>query len=195
VTAEGKTLIAGAFDALWGEPRANIARCNATEPATQHLSYDGSAVTWMRGGTSPEVWRTTFEYSTNLQDWVSAGAGARIPGGWRLTTSALPEGASLRARGFVVGGHYNASSWFVESAAKVVTPPLILANEPLFGIQSNQFHFRVSAVAGQTVVIESSTNLLNWFPVRTNVVVAPIFDCFAPVNLGSRFYRARVEAQ
>ena len=79
VQADGKVLVGGNFTTLGGQPRANIGRLNNTEPATQSLSYDGSTITWLRGGTSPEVWRTTFDYSTNGSDWVNLGVGERIP--------------------------------------------------------------------------------------------------------------------
>ena len=68
VQADGKILVGGAFTTLGGQPRNHIGRLNNTEPATQSLSYDGSTITWLRGGTSPEVWRTTFEHSTDGAD-------------------------------------------------------------------------------------------------------------------------------
>jgi uncharacterized delta-60 repeat protein len=196
VMSDGKILVAGAFDFLAGQPRGNLGRLQATEPATQSLTYNGSAITWLRGGTSPEVWFTTFEYSTNNTDWLPVGNGARIAGGWRLANITLPERSTLRARGYTVGGRYNASSWFVESQMLVVTRPLILTSDPGFGISSNHFQFRVEAGVGQTVVIEASTNLQNWVPISTNPVTASIFQFTDPTaaNGMGRFYRARVIA-
>ncbi len=114
--ADGKILVGGQFSTLDGQSRANIGRLNNTEPATQRLTFDGSTLTWMRGGTSPEVWRTTFEFSPNGGPvWTDLGAGSRIPGGWQLTGHALPTYSTFRARGYAVGGSDNASSWFVET--------------------------------------------------------------------------------
>ena len=192
VMADGKTLVGGGFDSLCGIPRANIGRLKATEPATQTLSFDGSAITWSRSGTSPEAWRTTFEFSTNATDWVAMGAGERVPGGWRLSGMILPEGSTLRARAFVVGGNYNASCWFVESAIRVISPPVILVNDGTFGIRSNQFSFNVRAVPGQTVVIEGSTNLMDWLPLATNLVRDSVFGFSDLTSYPARFYRARV---
>jgi uncharacterized delta-60 repeat protein len=115
VQADGKILVGGGFTTLGGQPRTNIARLNNTEPATQSLSYDGSTITWLRGGTSPEVWRTSFDVSTNGSDWLILGAGSRIPGAWRLMGVTLPPDGTLRARGYVSGGYHNASGWFVEA--------------------------------------------------------------------------------
>ena len=70
VQADGKILVGGASRP--GRAARNyLGRLNNTEPATQSLSFDGSTITWLRGGTSPEVWRTTFDASTNGTDWIS----------------------------------------------------------------------------------------------------------------------------
>jgi hypothetical protein len=55
----GKILVGGWFSLLGGQGRDSLGRLNNTEPATQSLGYDGSKITWLRGGASPEVWRTT----------------------------------------------------------------------------------------------------------------------------------------
>ncbi len=112
--ADGKILVGGAFTTMGGQPRNRIARLNNTGSATQTLGYDGTTITWLRGDTSPEVWRTTFEYSTDGFAWTDLGTGARIAGGWQLTGAFLPPVVTLRARGQVAGGINNASGWFVE---------------------------------------------------------------------------------
>ena len=117
VQADGKILVGGEFTMLGGQPRDNLGRLNNTAPATQSLRYDGVTITWLRGDTSPKVWRTTFDYSTDGVFWTSLGDGIRIPGGWQLTGVALPVDGTLRARGFATGGRDNASSGFVESLA------------------------------------------------------------------------------
>src|SRR5437899_11448690 len=58
VQADGKILVGGFFTTVGGQSRNYIGRLNNTGPATQSLTFDGSTLTWMRGGTSPEVWRT-----------------------------------------------------------------------------------------------------------------------------------------
>ncbi len=75
-------------------------------------------------------------------------------------------------------------------------PPLILRNDPGFGFNSNQFGFNTSAAPGLTGVIEASTNLLNWLPLKTNAVpesgMVPFSDVGAAL-LARRFYRLRLQ--
>ncbi len=112
VQADGKILLGGSFTTLDGQPRANIARLHNTAAATQSLAYAGTTVTWLRGGTSPEVLLTTFDHSSNGVAWTSLGAGTRIAGGWQRTAATVPAGRILRARGFFAGSGGN--KWFVE---------------------------------------------------------------------------------
>ena len=112
VQPDGNILVGGAFYPPGGERRNWIRRVNNTALATQSLSYDGSTISWLRGGTSPEVWRTTFEQSTDGFTWNSMGAGTRIPGGWQVTGVSLPTGGTIRARGHVIPGREG--GWFVE---------------------------------------------------------------------------------
>ncbi len=114
VQPDGKILVGGYFSTLGGQPRTNFGRLNNTGPATHNLSYDGSTLLWQRGGTSPEVWRTAFEVTTNSLNWISLGAGTRVPGGWQLSGASLPAASTVRARGFANSGYQNSSSWFLE---------------------------------------------------------------------------------
>jgi hypothetical protein len=117
VQADGKILVGGYFTTLGGQSRYYLGRLTPTEPATQSLVFDGSTITWQRGGSSPEVWRTFFEGATNGSSWIPLGGGTRVTGGWQLSGLAWPTNASLRARGFVTGGNHNGSGWFVETVA------------------------------------------------------------------------------
>src|SRR6266581_2975485 len=122
--ADGKILVGGQFATLGGQSRNNIGRLNNTGPTTQSLTFDGSTLTWMRGGTSPEAWRATFEYSPDGTAWTNRG-GIRIAGGWHLTGLALPTNTTFRARGYTVGGYQNASGWFVET---ILRQPLAISD-------------------------------------------------------------------
>src|SRR6185436_3661919 len=70
---DGKILLGGSFITLANLPHINLARLSTTAPATQSLSCDGSTITWLRGGTGPEVWRTAFETSSNGVSWTQLG--------------------------------------------------------------------------------------------------------------------------
>src|SRR5262249_5666788 len=71
-------------------------------------------------------------------------------------------------------------------------PPPLLSNAR---IQSNHFVFQLSGQSNQVVVIESSTNLMNWLPLATNrISSSPLpFNDPAPATLRMRFYRARLQ--
>jgi hypothetical protein len=73
--------------------------------------------------------------------------------------------------------------------------PLILNNNPTFGVQTNQFGFTVSWATNLSVVVEASTDLVNpnWSPLITNVLTSGTFYFSDPewTNYPKRFYRIR----
>src|SRR5262249_9688143 len=83
--ADGRILVGGNFNRLGGQVRNRIGRFYNTEPASQDLSYAASTVTWLRGGTSPELSAVSFSHSGDGSSWTNLGTGTRVPGGWRLT--------------------------------------------------------------------------------------------------------------
>ena len=194
--ADGKVLVGGSFQALAAQSRTNLGRLNNTEPATQALTCDGASLTWLRGGTSPEVWRTSFEACTNGTDWFLLGAGTRITGGWQFSGGTTASNATIRARGFVTGGLGGGSSWFVESAlpGALENRPTILVQDGGLGLHTNRFGFNLRATPGQAVVIEASTNMLNWAPLQTNLPSSLgqiIFSDSSSAAFPRRYYRAR----
>jgi uncharacterized delta-60 repeat protein len=200
---DGKVLAAGPFSTLGlgGGGGYVIGRLNTPDLAAQSLAFDGSTITWLRGGGSPEAKRTTFDYSVNGVDWASLGAGTRITGGWQSSGVSVPPDATIRARAFVTGGLCDGSSGLVENMLSLSqTPPIILTDDGNFGFRTNefgfkQFGFNLVGMAGQTVVIEASTNLVNWFPLVTNTLGAgPLyFSDPDSTNFAARFYRARLQ--
>jgi uncharacterized delta-60 repeat protein len=103
IQADGKILVGGGFSMLGGLPRANIGRINNTAAAAETLSYRDSTITWLRGGSSPEVWRTTFE-AMDGEVPTELGPGQRIAGGWQITNVHLASTTTIRALGFVANG-------------------------------------------------------------------------------------------
>ena len=189
---DGSIIVGGSFSAVGGQNRNRLSRLPNTTPATQSLTVDGSNLTWMRGGSSPECWRATFESSSDGVTWTSLGEGARIPGGWQLT--GLPSASvQMRARGYVTGGNDNGSAWFLES---VWMPPGL--NGPSFSpAGGGQFGFSASGPNGQAVLFETSTDLRSWTPLQTNVLGTnslPFIDPQAGLFSG-RFYRVRPTSQ
>jgi sugar lactone lactonase YvrE len=74
------------------------------------------------------------------------------------------------------------------------TPPQIITWDACFGFLTNQFGFNVTAAANQTIVVDGSTDLVNWTPLCTNTVGASAVYFCDPcwTNFGWRFYRARL---
>lgn len=196
--ANAKTPVAIENDTNTRPGRGNLARLNNTEPATQSLTFDGSILTWTRGGTSPEVWRTTFDYSIDGVAWSSLGVGSRIAGlpagqagGWQLGGLALPSGATIRARGCVTGGQFNGSGSFVESLLPTIA---ILTDDGGFGIMAKQFGFNIRGVGRPMVLVEGSPNLAQWLPLYTNAMGNGTLHFSDPgwSQRPLRFYRARL---
>jgi uncharacterized delta-60 repeat protein len=129
---DGKILAGGTFTGLGGIGRKYIGRLSNTDPATESLTYDGTNIIWLRGGTLPEVWRTTFEQSTDGTNWTMLGAGTRIVGGWGLSGVIVANG-NIRARGYSTGGD-GWSSGLVQSinleSLTIMSPPVNLSVNP-----------------------------------------------------------------
>jgi uncharacterized delta-60 repeat protein len=193
--ADGKVLVGGDFTSIGGQSRNHLARLLATEPAEATLEVAESAIVWSRSGTSPEIWAAIFEVSSDGTNWTSVGFGRRESGCWKSPDVVIPVSSTIRARGFTTGGFANGSSWFIESKLKIAEPsrPIILLNDSSFGFTSNQFGFNVSGSSGQVIVLEGSTNLLDWFPLNTNTLDSGPLYLSDPdsANLPWRFYRLR----
>jgi uncharacterized delta-60 repeat protein len=185
--ADGAVLVGGSFSTLAGQMRTNVARLINPDAATQTPVSGDGALAWLRGGSSPEVWRVSLEASVDGTNWLALGEAAPVPGGWQLANVLLAPGAVVRARGYLSGGQNNGSSVFVQSE---FTPPTLFD----FGLQSGQFGFNLGGAAGQVVVIEASTNLATWLPLQTNLVPVSGFLPFSDPDSSRyprRFYRAQ----
>lgn len=64
-----------------------------------------------------------------------------------------------------------------------------------FGFSSNHFGFDITGESNQVVVVEGSTNLVNWMALKTNTIGAgPLpFTDNASASFSKRFYRARLQ--
>lgn len=191
--ADGNILTAGWFTQLDGTARNTFGRLVNTTPATQSLANDGTNITWLRGGSSPEVWRTTFDASTDATNWTYLGDGARITGGWQLANANIPTNNFIRARGFTTGGRFNGSSWFVESIYPQAAPQFV-TNDGKLGCRTNQFGGSITGSAGSCVVVDGSTDLIHWTPVATNLLFSKptYFSDPSFTNSAQKFYRIRL---
>jgi hypothetical protein len=184
-------VVGGVFTTLGGQIRYYIGRLNNSEPAAQSLSYDGSNLVWLRGGTGPEISTTSFEQSPDGLSWVNVGPGARVSGGWQLSNVALTPGATVRARGQVSGSYFNGSGWFVETTLRVGP---WLANQ---GTQGGVQSFLLLGQPGIHYGVYTTTNPqlpLSWSPCY-DLTLTNNGQSFGWTNAGEpvRFFRAREE--
>ena len=145
---DGKILAGGQFGTLLGQTHSRVGRIDSTTSPSEHLAFTGSEITWLRGGSSPAIRKATFDFATNGTSWMPLGDGGPTSVGWQLTGLEIPTNASIRAKGIVVGGRYDGSSWFVETnigppvyeSVIIQTQPVSRTNNPkttvLFGVQA-----------------------------------------------------------
>ncbi len=140
--------------------------------------------------------------------WVLSNANGL--GGPPVWSQLSPSGAQPNARasqsavGFAGAGRliifggangdtiYN-DAWALDFGSAMVStaPPQIITNDSRFGFLANTFGFNVSGTPGQQIIIESSTNLLDWARVSTNTLGSSSFYFADPsaTIFPQRFYR------
>ena len=95
----------------------------------------------------------------------------------------------------VVTNNYGGVTSAVATLTVTIPPPQIIAGGTNFGFTTNGsgFGFSLSGVVGQTIVVDGSTNLVNWTPLFTNTVGTNSVYFFDPnsTNFPGRYYRAR----
>jgi len=163
---DGKVLIAGYFRSVNNTPRSGIARLNPDG------SLDTGFQNGMAGADSPGVYSLALQPDGKV---LIGGEFASINGVTRYRI------ARLNANGSVDPLFHNGGP-----------PPPTLSNAR---IQSNHFAFQLSGQSNQVIVIEASTNLMNWQPLATNRFgTSPLpFSDPAPAISRIRFYRARLQ--
>ena len=94
----------------------------------------------------------------------------------------------------VITSPYGSVTSAVVTLTVVLSPPEIITCDGFFGLLSNQFGFDLGGASGQTIVVDGSTDLVNWTPLCTNAASGnPVYFCDpAWTNFPWRFYRARV---
>jgi uncharacterized delta-60 repeat protein len=187
---DGKAVVGGNFPVLGGQTRHYLGRLNSTYPSIHALARAGSILTWLTGGTAPEVWRASFDVSTNGVDWSGVVSGTRVPGGWTVNAPDIPPVATVRARGFITASGISGS--FIED--RLYQPSFaILTGDGEFGMRAGRFGFNITGSPGQGAVIEASTNLATWTPLGTNVIGGTPLYFSDPswTNYPSQFYRLR----
>jgi len=178
------------------QTNSHAGRLPGYNTASQTLTFDGMTVTWLRGGSAPEIWNADFEQSVDGVNWINLGTGTRIPGGWRLSGVTVPQFSYIRARGRVSVGQFNGPSWFSQSIIRISLPPKILVDDGKFGFRSNQFGFSYTGQSNNVIVVEGSTDLQTWTALTTNTLESQSAYFRDASGVGTRrFYRLRLLTQ
>lgn len=125
VQPDGMVLAGGYFQFIGGQTRKYFARLSNDTGSLQNLAVSQNTITWTRGGSSPQLTRATFEYSTNNVNYTPLGNGTPAGSNWTLTGLNLSTGQNLyiRARGFYRGGYLTGSESITESVRNVFLGP------------------------------------------------------------------------
>jgi uncharacterized delta-60 repeat protein len=135
--SDGKILTGGMFDSIGGQSRNLFARLANDSAAIQNLAVTQTSVTWTRSGAGPELWRVSFERSTDGLNYTFLGNGTRAgtSSNFTLTGQNLTAQQNLyvRARGFYRGGQFGTSESITQSVRNVFLPQalhLAFAQQP-----------------------------------------------------------------
>ena len=121
--ADGKILASGQFTTIGGSSRSLFARLSNDTAALQDLAVTQTAITWTRGGSSPQFTRVIFESSTNDVNYALLGNATASGSNWTLTGLDLSTGSNIyiRARGYWRGsGSEGITEWMRNG---FLTPP------------------------------------------------------------------------
>ncbi len=144
-------------------------------------------VTWMNscGGTPDDgtVYRVNTDGTGYAMLKIFTGSDGRGPNAGLVLSGGTLYGTTLG------GGSSDNGTVF-----RIDLPPTVLTADGSGSFITNGFGCDLSGMAGQTVVIEASTNLAAWTPLLTN---SPPTGCFHfndpdSTNFTQRFYRARL---
>jgi len=190
---DGKIVAAGDFTAIGGQSRNYFARLSDDTAALQDLAVTQTSITWTRGGSSPQLRRATFAYSTDKVNYTILGDGLDSGSTWSMTGLSLPTGLNIyvRARGYFNRSGYNAySESITESVRNVALPQPFLTIQRTAG--TNIVLSWSTNFTGYT--LEASTNLNSnvWNDVSAQPVVSGTNNAVTNSTAApARFYRLR----
>lgn len=168
--SDGKVLLGGTFTTFNAQNRSCIGRQANSDTSVQDLTIDivGGKVSWKRSGASPEIWRATFEQSTDGETWTTLGDGTHISGGWELATYSLPttQVFYVRANGYATSGGNSGSTSLYESM-RYYAPPA------------------PSAATGTATSVTDSTAILNGSVNANSGNVSVVFEYGLTTSYGT----------
>jgi uncharacterized delta-60 repeat protein len=196
--SDGNVIIAGLFTNVAGASRIGLARLINSTPATESWGFDGSTLSWLRGGSAPEVWRASFELSSDGVNWIPLGDGTRVNGGWQITGVPVVEPSVIRARGYYNTGNQNGSASITESlltiSADRTQPVIFVSTNASAALAQDSFRFSIIGQSGQLVAVDRSSDLMNWHAISTNLLsnIPLLFTDSLPSGETASFYRLRL---
>ena len=115
---------------------------------------------------------------TDLNTWLPTNSG------WVLT-----EARAINALGQIVGAGTNNGQTRAFLLSPVPSQPIVI-DSPIF-LSAGPFRFRLQGNAGETYVIQASTNLIEWMNLNTNTLTGSSTNCqdTQATNFLRRFYR------
>jgi uncharacterized delta-60 repeat protein len=174
VQAGGKVLVGGAFANIGGQVRNFLARLsNDNTAALQNLTVSQTTITWARAGSSPQLSRITFEYSTDNVNYTFLGNGSTSGSNWTLTGLSLPSGQNIyvRARGYYRSGYFNGSESITESVRNAFLVPIIQDKHAYVqydgwrgfsSANANGGYYRMSKIANETITYPFTGTSIKW---------------------------------
>jgi hypothetical protein len=131
----------------------------------------------------------------NGSNWSALGSGVSNPFDGVLALAA--SGGNLFVGGSFAGAGTNLSPNLAEAIlVPSSAPPVILTTNGSYGFTAghSSFGFDVAGSQAQTVTVLASTNLVNWWPLQTNVLGGTQFHFSDPSasSFPRRFYRAEL---
>ncbi|MBI3874661.1 MAG: hypothetical protein HY300_01565, partial [Verrucomicrobia bacterium] len=139
---DGGMFVGGQFTTLGGFTRANLGRILPESAPGNSISNSfglgpnlgATTLTWLRGGSGPEVTFTAIDVSSDGINFVPAGSGTRVSGGWQFSGINAPVGQTtyVRLRAYVQSGRNIGSFSALQSSFNFVNPvaPPIVVTPP-----------------------------------------------------------------
>jgi hypothetical protein len=122
---DGRILVGGLFTEVNGEIHNYFTRLKNNSLAVSNIlitqTLSGDSITWTLRNASPQVYRVTFEKSTDGTHYTFLGDGDYVSGNWALDGLDLPMGQEfwIRARGYYSTGRFNGSGSILQTVTKI----------------------------------------------------------------------------
>jgi hypothetical protein len=198
LAASGNTLYAGGiFYSAGGVSVANIAQWNGSSWAAmgsgmnfsvRALAVSGSNL--YAGGSFTNAGGVSVN---NIAQW-NGSSWAALGSGMNGAVHALAApGSKLYAGGsFTTAGNKGATN----TAEAFLILPAIVSTDGNFGFTTDGslFGFDVSGGPGETVIVQGSSDMVNWVPLQTNLMSNSVwyFSDSSAGNVTQRYYRAEL---